>query len=1235
MDNFETKHDQLKLLLAIADSYHDFGYSKNGDEGGRCYGEGYGIQNEQNLTYLMRDIITDKTTINPVINYILKPVTNYNFLAKLKKKDKAFLEAIRFLNRDSCSSSYEDRIMSFIEYNIQQLKNNDQENKQVTAYNWNTANDSKAWVHFISRDLAEVRKKINAFFRGISEDEIDNVFDTRPINLIIDATSVPIGNICNRYDPTNTTNMPIYNISCIATQYDEASKPGHCLISVEYGIEHNETIERNFENIIIGNDVLPATQVHFQLPCICENHRWVTEDKNSVLLGSSCSQSLRWNALSVDKTVPNLCANIHDTDNKSDLGLWKLKKPDNFKAMIYDIKRSLDYGQVAFVEKMNSLKNQVKAVHWHVYKYRNLKKDIFDVHNTTDNSAINVLVTFDRLCFMRARLIGVPTIFSVGADKYFLYKGMVSTEVAHQNLIDVYANRIKTILNIPIDSGLTSTTDGLWLLLNNKINVFLQSLEGIVAEIQSTTLFDIEESSMFFESIHPTFNSIKRMLNTYGKAFLHQLLKEGTYRLLSIFDSLNANEEVLASVDVIKFFKFLVDLPGNVPNDDNTQSFDQFKILLQKLEDIFIEEVPEQFQFEWNDFTPNPRANVSSPVIANTYSYKKPQDISYSVTHTKIFDFHHFEYLQLILEYFYPNYIIKDSVEEILTEYNARVRKPHIVFGLPTRDMVSEFFSSFGIVTNDRAFKSQINSLNRLDILSFSAFKFYYNELVSLKLVSNYESFNKYFVVNPVVKRSYDGILEFVKLDNESDIPYISNEKQQEILIRQHNNKTSREKGSSSLSPSKRAIAPIQRVHSKRSKSGQSGGTNEDSSIMLNSDVDSLIDSLHQLSTPHNTEIFANVQNDSLQDKISTIDKVIDKVRKETIENFNTSFPDVISRIFNRAVTLFLDPEWETSEAESIQLIGISSSLYMIIYAVYVWIAHSSEPNTDQITLLQQLLNIHTILFSDTRFLESKFDVINCLLDWKDLNSDALDNLNKFLSTYVDQKRPSATVTKQANENLRTLIKKALEISETGHKVKIEIKQDNSIINTIYLQLDSPSTIDPFAVLDSFDMYSVQFIEYVINLLKDWMCLVSLEDENEGDSTKGFTITSETSNVEDYDDEKALLTIFDYTYNISRDTTEYIEQLAEWLDAILNPIDITATGHITSMQDGEGKSEPGVEPGSSQGPVLGSQVPHQFVMGTLDPTQPDLYDGRHGGRTLVKYHRKYYSPYLKYYNTIL
>jgi hypothetical protein len=80
--------------------------------------------------------------------------------------------------------------------------------------------------------------------------------------------------------------------------------------------------------------------------------------------------------------------------------------------ILYDVKRSMDYGQAKLVEFLNSHKDNVKLVPTQVFRgKRQIKGAEGYVDQHVFGGASFYLMTFDRLCWLKCKLKNIPTIF--------------------------------------------------------------------------------------------------------------------------------------------------------------------------------------------------------------------------------------------------------------------------------------------------------------------------------------------------------------------------------------------------------------------------------------------------------------------------------------------------------------------------------------------------------------------------------------------------------------------------------------------------------------------------------------------------------------------------------------------------------------------------------------------------------------------------------------------------------
>ncbi len=509
---------QLENLLGIADSYHDFGYQVHGDTGGRdadktgdfdentdgrCVGDGYGVKNQEYITKTysnwIRDIKNGKfDNIIKACDHIISPLRSRIIDSANRLEWFSCFEHMP--GKKSCND-FEDEVISIMENILSQDEEErlyavqaDAEVLPDAIYNHRELIANRDFYKiFASKDKDEIKKQINDFFRqpvtregNAASTKYRDDSQYRAINLVIDATQSEIAKACDPYDVNGVVPEPIYNLSCIATIYDAATKKANNKISCQYFLQNKDQPgrkrcrpESNQGSPVIrplprndsaggapvseegappsaevapdGADPLGAPEgsdsglCYVTIPTTLSDIRFYIEDRpNTVFL-----QGQEWaEAITKPKSmkVSELCNKLHkaDADWRNELGLSFLADNTMLKYQtIFDIKRSLDYGQVEFVKHMN---HNLEKYQQHVFEY-----NVGDIRILSDQEEENlftqpvknknymyVLVTLDRLCFMRARLRNVPCIFTtLSGNQFLMYRGN-NKATAFNQTFDLY-----------------------------------------------------------------------------------------------------------------------------------------------------------------------------------------------------------------------------------------------------------------------------------------------------------------------------------------------------------------------------------------------------------------------------------------------------------------------------------------------------------------------------------------------------------------------------------------------------------------------------------------------------------------------------------------------------------------------------------------------------------------------------------------------------------------------------
>jgi hypothetical protein len=257
----------------------------------------------------------------------------------------------------------------------------------------------------------------------------------------------------NIYDTNLIQNKKYVLLNTIAGALDTASKDKkngvichvtteiHCKLYEENGQEDGE----DFETIITynGNEQIlefKLPQVKCLQPTKPPNKKQKCEPKQV--------ECLRFNQYGVaepnhkDKfTVSNLCSSTR----------WKEAFKNHTEKKIEDstnditptvVKRSLDYTQVAFVKKLDDLRSQPNAIL---------------INSQRANPAINCvfLVTFDKLCFLKALYENVPVLYEkpgLHFSTFYFYNPSASQNLDPQTIIDMLNSELAKIQDVKLDS---------------------------------------------------------------------------------------------------------------------------------------------------------------------------------------------------------------------------------------------------------------------------------------------------------------------------------------------------------------------------------------------------------------------------------------------------------------------------------------------------------------------------------------------------------------------------------------------------------------------------------------------------------------------------------------------------------------------------------------------------------------------------------------------------------------
>lgn len=466
----------IKLLLSVADSYHDFA-------GGTRCGSGFptvkaDLAENECLYPVFQNGIKDSfdQKLQGIFPYIVSPggapTTNISqaLSASVFKSEGTAI-------KQNTSLDYEGAVMGFLnEFFESHRPEFTQKYFDFTGENY-FDESTDTHVHCIAyklqgtkTNIAELKALIYDFF------SVDSTTDRR-IGIMTDCIQNPkiVGQI---FDDFNSSSYKgIVNLYSVASMYDRATNKikqerYNCLIKPKKGdgyelsIGISNTNRTDISFIVTSEDNYPSISIN-QKGCVYPKtlvEQLTAEKQESKKNGQIRVELLEEILSTTDMSVANLCKVIEGLKNNGDQKildkiisagskgnpkadifkeeLWKLlqycKNEAKYdpKFVMYDIKRSMDYGQVEFIRAMRLLRDSNEFEFWlQDSKVQNPEEYAVDMNEFSEF----VLITFDRLCYTKCRVEGVPCIYIKNTDTLLLTKPRIGAE-SIDDVMGIYGN---------------------------------------------------------------------------------------------------------------------------------------------------------------------------------------------------------------------------------------------------------------------------------------------------------------------------------------------------------------------------------------------------------------------------------------------------------------------------------------------------------------------------------------------------------------------------------------------------------------------------------------------------------------------------------------------------------------------------------------------------------------------------------------------------------------------------
>lgn len=289
--------------------------------------------------------------------------------------------------------------------------------------------------------------------------------------------------------------LSMFKFNTVAAYWDEASKDIASSLDVIIGTNTEGVLLKENAELFMPKDSHLTINFNLNDDDNTVNVEYGNKEYNTDL------DTLKKTDVSI--SVANLCNYLNSTDDykaSSVDGIPRLLsdlKANNDKAnVVFNLKRSLDYGQVLTVQFLNSkLTDNAKRIV--------LKNKDCDFTRINENMPAHILITFDRLCFMKALQLRVPVIFQRKRGDYyelFLYRGQFERKPIFklQKLISLVKETEQDLsyhVNIASLPVLESTVTAMELFFGKKHNMFNDQLAN-------DTIIDVNFIKSIYNRLH-------------------------------------------------------------------------------------------------------------------------------------------------------------------------------------------------------------------------------------------------------------------------------------------------------------------------------------------------------------------------------------------------------------------------------------------------------------------------------------------------------------------------------------------------------------------------------------------------------------------------------------------------------------------------------------------------------------------------------------------------------------
>ena len=301
----------------------------------------------------------------------------------------------------------------------------------------------------------------------------------------------------DRHEGVADFHQKVLKYNTIAAEWDKASKDA----STSYPMLLTDQKEINIDEMYMSDDIHKFNAKFVVKPDKTNVIELALVNNGNVI--SSVEMDMKYlTETTVHNSVKDLCSYIQGMSESNTDAFYSFVRsaklyfkddPKAFRHFIYNIKRSLDYGQVYMIKNIND--NQVAG----------FPKSHF-------------LVTFDKLCYMKALMEGTPVMFQkiMGSGAYQLYVDRGEADTANDTELLKHATQVllqayKEYNNVKDDSSdnenAVSTPD----MFNTINNVAITWTQNLPENAVSTPDIDQETPQTLKD-----FNiQIAKKLNTY------------------------------------------------------------------------------------------------------------------------------------------------------------------------------------------------------------------------------------------------------------------------------------------------------------------------------------------------------------------------------------------------------------------------------------------------------------------------------------------------------------------------------------------------------------------------------------------------------------------------------------------------------------------------------------------------------------------------------------------------